>query len=96
MELSLFHAGHGDEDGRGRAFNGARAFEEAPERRARERVRPILSAFARRVNDILRHASLYAAAHHGGFARAALREEKSARAYAREKLMTWRALFATL
>jgi hypothetical protein len=46
-------------------------------------VRAIVPAFALRVNDILRHASLYASARGGGF-------------YTEEKLMTERALFATL
>jgi hypothetical protein len=58
-------------------------------------VRRIVSAFARRVNDILRHASLYAFARRGGFCRAT-RRKRSRRADVREKLMTARALFVTL
>jgi hypothetical protein len=58
-------------------------------------VRRIVPAFARRVNDILVHACLYAAARRGGFLVAVVRK-KSPHADWREKLMTESALFVTL
>jgi hypothetical protein len=58
-------------------------------------VRRIVPAFARRVNDILGHACLYAATRRGGFLVAAV-WKKSLHDDVREKLMTERALFVTL